>query len=210
MYSNIKQKTSATRITMRPLDSDLYNGLVNLAKTFAKTNPKTFVEIGSYNGESLEVFRNHLPKDCKIFCIDPWLNNYDENDAASEISEMNEVEASFDRVMRKYRNIAKLKFISNEIFELFDDESLDIVYIDGNHKYEAVKEDIKLYLPKIKEDGIISGHDYDVPDVNFVQQGEHETNKSLTQGVTRAIVEMIGEPDQTFKDLSWLKYKKNI
>lgn len=40
-------------------------------------------------------------------------------------------------------------------------EELDFVYIDGNHKYDFVKKDIELYSKKIKEGGLISGHDYE-------------------------------------------------
>ena len=44
----------------------------------------------------------------------------------------------------------------------FDDESLDFVYIDGNHLYPAVKKDIDLWWPKVKAGGVMGGHDYDI------------------------------------------------
>lgn len=37
---------------------------------------------------------------------------------------------------------------------------LDFVYIDGDHRYEAVKKDLELYYPKVKVGGLFSGHDY--------------------------------------------------
>lgn len=39
-------------------------------------------------------------------------------------------------------------------------EKLDFVYIDGNHDYEFVKEDIRNYYPLVKDNGIIGGHDF--------------------------------------------------
>ncbi|GAI57889.1 unnamed protein product [marine sediment metagenome] len=39
-------------------------------------------------------------------------------------------------------------------------DNLDFVYIDGNHAYEFVKEDIKNYWPKVKKGGVFGGHDY--------------------------------------------------
>jgi len=51
---------------------------------------------------------------------------------------------------------------SSEAVEVVE-ESLDFVYIDGNHDYEFVKEDIELWTPKIKKGGLVSGHDYDIP-----------------------------------------------
>lgn len=40
------------------------------------------------------------------------------------------------------------------------DNELDFVYIDGNHNYEYVLEDITLYWPKLKNDGLMAGHDF--------------------------------------------------
>ena len=37
---------------------------------------------------------------------------------------------------------------------------LDFVYIDGNHEYKYVKEDLKLYYEILREGGIIGGHDF--------------------------------------------------
>ncbi|MHA2342824.1 MAG: class I SAM-dependent methyltransferase [Candidatus Hodarchaeales archaeon] len=55
-------------------------------------------------------------------------------------------------------------FSYNVIGDIEDD--LDFVYIDGDHRYEAVKKDIRLYLPKVKTGGILAGHDYtSTPDV---------------------------------------------
>ena len=42
---------------------------------------------------------------------------------------------------------------------------LDFVYIDGSHEYEDVLNDIKLYYPKVKEGGIVGGHDFRIKDV---------------------------------------------
>ena len=38
--------------------------------------------------------------------------------------------------------------------------NLDFAYIDGNHSYESVKQDIQNYFPKIKPGGILGGHDF--------------------------------------------------
>lgn len=40
------------------------------------------------------------------------------------------------------------------------DNSLDIVYLDAAHYYEAVKKDLEAYYPKVKPGGVIAGHDY--------------------------------------------------
>jgi len=49
---------------------------------------------------------------------------------------------------------------SKSASEIFPDNSLDFVYIDANHAYDFVVEDINLWFPKLKKGGIFSGHDY--------------------------------------------------
>jgi len=49
---------------------------------------------------------------------------------------------------------------SAEAADLFDDGYFDWVYIDGNHLYEYVLEDLEKYYPKIKSGGKLMGDDY--------------------------------------------------
>ena len=44
--------------------------------------------------------------------------------------------------------------------DIFSDESLDFVYIDANHAYDFVKQDIELWWPKVKKGGWLCGHDF--------------------------------------------------
>ena len=62
---------------------------------------------------------------------------------------------------------------------------IDFIYIDGDHSFEYLFNEINLYKPKIKKSGIISGHDYNLPEVRD------------------AIHKTLGSPDITFRDNSW-------
>jgi hypothetical protein len=42
----------------------------------------------------------------------------------------------------------------------FKRESLDFVYIDANHNYDSIMQDIIQWTRKVKPGGIVSGHDY--------------------------------------------------
>ncbi len=60
-------------------------------------------------------------------------------------------------------NYPEAKFLrlrSIQASKCIEDNSLDIVYIDGQHNYESVIEDIMYWTPKIRAGGIICGHDY--------------------------------------------------
>ena len=74
----------------------------------------------------------------------------------------------------------------------FEDESIDIVFIDANHSYESVKNDIDLWLPKVKTGGVLSGHDYSI---SFF-------------GVIQAVNEKMGTDNIVVKsDATWFYYK---
>ena len=65
-----------------------------------------------------------------------------------------------DAVSLKQKCIRRLVMTSVKASGKFKDGSLDLVFIDADHKYKSVRKDIEVWLPKIKKDGIISGHDY--------------------------------------------------
>ncbi|MGH8014377.1 MAG: class I SAM-dependent methyltransferase [Candidatus Binataceae bacterium] len=44
----------------------------------------------------------------------------------------------------------------------FENEYFDFIYIDANHQYEFVRQDLETYCPKVKTGGFITGDDYGV------------------------------------------------
>lgn len=143
----------------------------------------TMVEIGCYVGDSTEIFAKYVKT---IYAVDPWENGYDDTDPASYQHSMNIIENQFNLLLEIYPNILKMKMASLDAVNQFEDNSLDMVYIDGLHTYEGVKNDIEAWLPKIKKTGWLCGHDY---------QGRFP-------GTIRAIDEF-KKPDKIFKDTSW-------
>jgi hypothetical protein len=78
----------------------------------------------------------------------------------------------------KFRLILKP---SVEAAKDFKDYSLNFVYIDGDHRYESVKEDLIAWYPKVMIGGMISGHD-------FITEDIHESEE-----VQRAVIEFFRE-----------------
>ena len=146
----------------------------------------TLIEIGSYVGDSTEVFAKNFKT---VYSVDPWETGYDDNDGASN-SDMDAAENQFDELVKEYPNIIKNKAASLDFINRIEDNSIDVVYIDGNHQYEAVKKDIIAWLFKVKKGGFICGHDF---------------GNKPHPGVEKAVLETIGKPDMTFRDTSWIK-----
>lgn len=53
-----------------------------------------------------------------------------------------------------------LRMTSAEAAKRFDDESIDFVFIDGDHSFKGCSSDISLWYPKLRKGGLLSGHDY--------------------------------------------------
>jgi len=113
------------------------------------------VEIGTFAGENAVIMSEYFKK---VYTIDPWQNGYDQNDLASSI-DFNEVEKAFKNRTININNIIHIKKTGEEALNDFENESLDFVYIDGNHQEAAVIKDINSWRLKVKKNGIIAGHD---------------------------------------------------
>lgn len=86
------------------------------------------------------------------------------------------------------------------------DGSLSMLFIDASHDYSSVKRDIKNYLPKLKKDGLICGHDYESETYDEAFTGRDQAGKH--HGVIKAVNEVFGniDHDTNHKSSMWWKY----
>ncbi len=115
---------------------------------------ESVVEIGSWKGKSTEA----LLMGCKgtVYAVDHFLG-----DPGSELQQeqvkKEDVYEIFMQNVGHFPNLKVLKMDSKTASEIVSEA--DMVFIDGDHSYQAVKEDIELWLPKAKK--LICGHDYE-------------------------------------------------
>ena len=192
-------------ITMRPDNSYLKRGVIDLCNELKAHDVKNIIEIGSYIGESLSIFKEQLGN-IDIITIDPFSNMPDKNDSL-EGKNLTSAEVEFNKKTLWISNYAKFKFESDEAHKFLRLGFFDLVYIDGLHTYEQVKKDIVNYLPLIKSNGIIAGHDFEISTTNEHKEFYNwKGNIKLRKEVSRAVRETIGEPDRVFEDSSWIKF----
>jgi hypothetical protein len=170
------------------------NDLIELMENIEGTN-LTLVEVGSFMGESMEIFAKS-GKFKKIYCVDPWL------DTDTTTQNVSKSESQFDLVKSKYDFVTKIKKTSVDASNEFEDSSLDVVYIDAEHTPESLKRDIEVWIPKIKIDGYITGHDWEF------QSGILQDTILSTIGYPDYICEHVIKGGKS--DGSWIKNKKNI
>ena len=115
------------------------------------------VEIGSYSGEGTVVIAKHFKE---VMAVDPWMNGYDINDVASQQCPMKFVFQAFQDKTEDLENVMFIRGKSIDALESIKDESCDFVYIDGDHRYEGVLADLNGWRPKLREGGVMAGHDW--------------------------------------------------
>lgn len=135
------------------------------------------VEVGSWKGYSsfcLMTILRGFNKKGRLWCVDIW-DNYDEpSDPGSMI--LNEyMNKGGDQVYEKFKRnintvglsdqIIPMRMMSVEAAKEFEDDSLDLVFIDAAHGYKDVIDDINAWFPKVKSGGFIAGHDIDFTEV---------------------------------------------
>jgi hypothetical protein len=144
----LKQSTRFFPHWNQPCGSQV-SGLIELVSTALEKNHnnQTWCEIGSNIGESALIISSFLQIE-KLYCIDFF---WDGEIQYNEFKKRTRINSS---------KIELLKYRSDEVYHLFENASLDGIYIDGNHSYEFVKNDLDFAFRAIKINGFICGHDY--------------------------------------------------
>ena len=123
----------------------------------------TGVEVGVFRGDFSDVLLEtselrllymvdlweHLPEDC-----------FDKPNMPCNVTGAELIRQIEEKFGRKFGNRYKLiQKPSVDASTVFVDGVLDFVYIDADHSYQAVMDDIAAWMPKVKPGGVIAGHD---------------------------------------------------
>ncbi|HTU90884.1 MAG TPA: class I SAM-dependent methyltransferase [Gemmataceae bacterium] len=163
--------------------ADIYDDLIARARDGA-----VFVEVGAYLGRSSLYLASRIQwsgKKIRVYVVDRWDGwIYHDCFARScfeqEDEKCSESEDVFWHFIRNVRRagvedvICPLKMPSEQAASLFEDGSLDFVFLDADHGYEAVRRDLEAWFPKVKRRGVLGGHDYLHPDFPGVRRAADE------------------------------------
>ena len=151
------------------------------------------VEVGCWKGRATSAFKFEIPKDqFKLYCVDPFLGSAEHK----EYLQGSSTRADFEKNLRDrgvLDSVSVVEKYSAEAAKDFEDNSLDLVFIDAEHDYDNVKLDILSWTPKLKSGGIICGHDY--PEPNKKNAGFEE----LAQAVNEEV-----RDSNNFNEFSWV------
>jgi len=128
-----------------------------LPEFFVQMGYKTGAEMGVYKGAFTEKF-------CKaglvMYAIDPWMSYHGAGRTQENQARQNFLYEHTQRTLAPYKNCKIIRKTSIDAAKDFDTNSLDFIYIDGDHRFPYIAEDLYEWYRKIKPGGAISGHDY--------------------------------------------------
>lgn len=149
-------------------------GSVQVSKVSRKHLPQLMRELGFTRGAEIGVWRGeYSARFCEaspslhMLCVDPWASYQAWLDTKNEMPRA-QAEAFIEEAYAMARsrltplNCTIVRAMSADAVRDVPDASLDFVYIDGNHVYDAVIEDLTLWSPKVRPGGLVMGHDYRV------------------------------------------------
>ncbi len=156
-------------------------------------------EIGVQAGRTTVRLLQGLPKLSMLYCVDMWklYPDYEKDrvrpgDSWPSQTLLDKDELKFRRMAQEFgMRTLTMKMASVRAAGYVDDGSLDFVFIDANHLYEYVIEDIAAWRGKVRPGGLLIGHDYNYPTV------AHEW------GVKRAVDEVFGAQISLGEAYTW-------
>tara|TARA_R110002126_G_scaffold62983_7_gene161770 strand:- start:49 stop:627 length:579 start_codon:yes stop_codon:yes gene_type:complete len=136
----------------------------HLFNTFGAHGVDIAVEVGVWRGAySLSIINALEP--AQFIGVDPFRLHADYHDYPDDREFANQLNLDhlYMRTATTFAQCPTAKLIrlqGTEAAEQCADQSLDFVYIDGDHSYDFVHKDINAWYPKLKSGGILAGHDY--------------------------------------------------
>lgn len=147
------------------------------------------IEVGSFKGRSTRAMADHCPG--TVTAIDPWDGGY-VNDNGSQARWLDTKSA-----WKEFRHNLQDHILSHRVIpmvmpfhEASPDLTADMVFLDGDHRYEAVLADIDRALTYLETRGLICGHDY---------------GHKKWPGVKRAVDERFGGRIQLCRTIWWVE-----
>jgi methyltransferase family protein len=162
------------------------------------------VELGSWCGHSSSIIAKVVKEAGGIvYCVDRW--DVYPDDPVDEPNTLSQIFITTD-VLRVFRDnmialgladvVVPIVASSTQAVSLIADACVDLVFIDADHRYSCVKQDIVNFWPKLKIGGTLCGHDYDkwtaIDEKELVEFSEVDTHGGHHCGVIRAVDELFG------------------
>lgn len=177
------------------------------------------LEVGCWKGEST-IHNAHIVKNNngQYIVIDWFAGNINAGPGSHNYQpeKQDEVFNAFCNQVTNYIDIIKIyRGKSEDLHYAIKDKSVDICFIDADHHYEAVKNDIYNFLPKVRSGGYLCGHDCE--EIGYANSFTKEElkmdwidEKRVHPGVVQAVYDVFGPKIEIIKDFPHNMFLKRI
>ena len=131
---------------------------IRLAQLLAELNLNVGAEVGVERGKYTKVLAESN-KHLKLYAIDAWQHYRGYRDHVQQ-AKLNDFETETRALLKPFTNVEVIKGWSTEVALDFPDGSLDFAYVDANHAFDYVMEDLITWGRRVRSGGIIAGHDF--------------------------------------------------
>ena len=128
------------------------------AWTMRMLAPQNFVELGTHSGNSYFTFCQAVLEGklaTRCHAVDTWQGDEHAGSYTNDIFEY--VSSHNEQHYAEFSKLLRMTF--NQAVDFFDDNSIDLLHIDGLHTYEAVRHDYETWLPKLAPGAVVLFHD---------------------------------------------------
>ena len=132
----------------------------SLYELFAELGFKVGGEIGLFRGRNAKLMFNVIPG-LKLYGVEPFADQEYTTTDPKSLEHITNMKEQVSRRLEKENVIIIDKFSEDAVKDVPYD-SLDFVYIDGDHSYDYAMLDIILWARRVRKGGIVSGHDYTI------------------------------------------------
>ncbi len=143
------------------------------------------VEFGCFHGRSTRCLADNGFPGSKIWAVDPWAGVYF-NEEKTQIPIDTYVLPYFQKNLRDHIESGRVIPVRDFSYNFTLNHAVDMVFIDGDHRYDVVVQDIKKAYELLRPGGLISGHDYGHPS---------------WPGVKQAVDELVGGPVEVWESI---------
>ena len=119
-------------------------------------------ELGIFKGEFSKIILERLSPS-ELFLVDLFpeeMYSGDKDGNNIVLANLNQMYKQIVEEFEQFENVKVIKSYTSDFLNSLENEYLDAVYIDADHSYDGVKTDLILSYEKVKNGGIIMGHDY--------------------------------------------------
>lgn len=140
----------------------------DIAKLLPRRGAPVVVEIGSWKGDYADVILQSHPT-VRLVLVDLWMPetiNIQTIQPHPDHPHLtgDECEAMYQSVCERFKpygdRVEVVREYSTDAAAFFNDATFDLIYIDANHRFQPVVDDIRAWWPKLKVHGWMAGHDY--------------------------------------------------